>query len=263
MNTPNVRIIHGDASVIDRTEIAAGIYILRLRSPEIARRASPGQFVNIRCGEGCLPLLRRPFSISRTDGDVIELMFNVIGGGTRMLASKDSGDSVDVLGPLGVPFEIQGEYQRALLVGGGLGVAPFPFLTDALRGEMKEIVTFVGARTSAQLTERHLQNVRVATDDGSKGFRGTVVDLLREFLLDVPPVRFKVFGCGPTKMLKALSNLASSVGVDCELSLEGDMACGMGICQGCPVERSDGTKKYSLVCTEGPTFNSKEIVLPS
>lgn len=261
MSSSNDRIIEPDASVVDREETVPGIYILRLRLPEIARRASPGQFVNIRCGEGCLPLLRRPFSISRTEGELVELMFNIIGNGTRMLASKRPGDRLDVLGPLGVPFGIQGAYTTALLVGGGLGVAPFPFLTHELTKEKKEIVTFIGARTGAQLVEKNLRNVKSATDDGSKGLHGTVVDLLRGYLAGSYAKGMKIFGCGPTKMLKALSDLASSAGVDCELSLEGDMACGMGICQGCPVERSDGTKKYSLVCTEGPTFNSKEIIL--
>jgi dihydroorotate dehydrogenase electron transfer subunit len=261
VNAPFDRLIQSDAAVVDRTEIVPGIFVLRLRSPEIAHRSAPGQFVNIRCGEGCLPFLRRPFSISRIDGDLIELMFNVIGHGTRMLASKRPGDGLDVLGPLGVPFGFRGDFETALLVGGGLGVAPFPFLTDSLIKEKKEIVTFVGSRTGEQISERHLRNVRIATDDGSIGFRGTVVDLLRSFLTEVSSQRFKIFGCGPTKMLKALSDLSSSAKVDCELSLEGDMACGMGICQGCPVERSDGAKKYSLVCTEGPTFNSKAIIL--
>ncbi len=255
------RIIQADVSVVDRTEIAPGIFILRLRSSEIARRAYPGQFVNIRCGDGCLPLLRRPFSISRVEGEILELMFNVIGSGTKMLASKRPGDLLDVLGPLGTPFRIKENYTTALLVGGGLGVAPFPFLTDALGREKKEIVTFIGARTSAQLTERNLRNVHIATDDGSKGLKGTVVDLVKSYLADRRPQAPKIFGCGPTRMLKALSDLAAANSVECELSLEGDMACGMGICQGCPVEKRDGTRKYALVCTDGPTFNSKDIVL--
>jgi len=255
------RVIEPDARVLDRREIVDGIYTLTIGAGEIARRAEPGQFVNIRCGEGCLPLLRRPFSISRVEGDSIELMFNVIGHGTRMLASKRPGDSLDVLGPLGAPFGIEGTYKTAILVGGGLGVAPFPFLTDVLLGENKEIITLIGARTGRQVTERFLQHVHVATDDGSKGIHGTVVDLLKGFVESNPVQDPKIFGCGPTPMLKALAAFAASAGMECELSLEGDMACGMGICQGCPVEKSSGGKKYALVCTEGPTFNSKDIIL--
>jgi dihydroorotate dehydrogenase electron transfer subunit len=254
-------IIESAAQVVAKREVAEGIFRLVLRTSEIALRSAPGQFVNIRCGESCLPLLRRPFSISRVEEDSIELLFNVIGHGTRMMSSKQAGDTLDVLGPLGTPFGITGNYQKAILVGGGLGIAPFPFLTDALLTAEKEIITLVGARTARQITEQHLKNVRVATDDGSKGMKGTVLDLLKTVIGGVKPNTVKVFGCGPTPMLKALSALVSAAGIDCELSLEGDMACGMGICQGCPVERTDGKKKYALVCTDGPTFNIKDIIL--
>lgn len=247
--------------VVDRSEIAEGIFIVRLRSEHLTKYASPGQFVNIRCGDGCLPLLRRPFSISRVEGDVLELMFNVVGQGTRMLASRKCGDLVDVMGPLGVPFDLGGSFETALLVGGGLGAAPLPFLTDRLSREKKRVHTFLGARSAKQLTEKFLVDVHISTDDGSKGFHGTVVDGLKGYLSGNKPVKPKIFGCGPTRMLKALAGLADSAAIECEISLEGDMACGMGICQGCPVERTDGKKKYALVCVEGPTFNSHEIVL--
>ena len=261
MTEHRTAIIQSAVEVVSREEVAEGIYRLKMRSPEIAQRSAPGQFVNIRCGEGCLPLLRRPFSISRISGDSIELIFNVIGHGTRMMSSKRPGDTLDILGPLGTPFGTTGDFQKAILVGGGLGVAPFPFLTKVLFDANKEILTLIGARSSRQVTEQYLKNVRVATDDGSMGLRGTVIDLLKAELQGAAPERLKVFGCGPTPMLKALSALAASEGFDCELSLEGEMACGMGICQGCPVERTDGKKKYALVCTDGPTFNSKEVKL--
>ena len=254
-------IVQALIPVVDRSEIAEGIFVVRLRSTQLTEHAAPGQFVNVRCGEGCLPLLRRPFSISRVEGDVLELMFNVVGQGTRMLASRKSGDLVDVLGPLGVPFGVNGSYETALLVGGGLGAAPLPFLTDRLVHGRKRVITFLGARTEKQLAEQFLVDVHVSTDDGSRGFHGTVVDNLKNYLLVTKPEKPKIFGCGPTRMLKALAEFADTVGIECELSLEGDMACGMGICQGCPVERTDGEKKYSLVCVEGPTFNSHDIIL--
>jgi dihydroorotate dehydrogenase electron transfer subunit len=248
--------------VASREEIADNIYTLRCRSREIAASAGPGQFVNLRCGDACLPLLRRPFSISRVVGDEIELVFNVIGQGTRMLASKRPGEALDVLGPLGTPFRFEGDYETALIVAGGLGVAPFPFLSAELLKRGKKIATFVGARTATHLATAHLENVRTATDDGSTGFHGTVVQLLVDYLRAHRMRRTKIFGCGPTNMLKALTSAANDAKIDCELSLEGDMACGIGLCQGCPVERRDGSKKYSLVCVEGPTFNANEIVLP-
>ena len=248
--------------VTSREEIAEGIFTLSFQSKEISESVSPGQFVNVRSGDACLPLLRRPFSISRVLGGEVELLFNVVGQGTRMLAAKRQGDMLDVLGPLGVPFGFDGEYETALIVAGGLGVAPFPLLTTTLKRNRKTIVTFLGARTAIHLTPAHLENVQVATDDGSKGYRGTVVGLLREYLRQHQVSRPKIFGCGPMNMLKALADLAREANIECEVSLEGDMACGIGLCQGCPVERSSGKKKYALVCVEGPTFNSKDIILP-
>jgi dihydroorotate dehydrogenase electron transfer subunit len=256
-----VRMIQTLSSVIDCREISGGIFTLRFHSPVLASQAAPGQFVNLRCNGGCAPLLRRPFSISRVEGDTIELLFNVVGQGTAILSKKRTGDEIDVLGPLGSPFKIQGAYETAILVGGGLGVAPLPFLTEALMKEKKAIQTVVGARSAKHIVERYLQNLQIATDDGSKGFHGTVIDLLRSI---GPKERWKnpkIFGCGPTRMMAALSEFARSEEIDCELSLEGDMACGMGLCQGCVVERTDGSKKYSLVCVEGPTFNSKDVVV--
>jgi dihydroorotate dehydrogenase electron transfer subunit len=254
-------MLQTSALVSECHEILEGIFVLSFRSSQIAKSSSPGQFVNIRCGSGCIPLLRRPFSISRIDGDTVELMFNVVGQGTAILSQKKTGESLDVLGPLGVPFKLDGDYETAILVGGGLGVAPFPFLTDALLRKKKTIRTIVGARSAGHVIDRHLMNVRLATDDGSKGFRGTVIDLLKSVVEKEGANNSKIFGCGPTKMLGALSEYAHSRGIECEVSLEGDMACGMGLCQGCPVERTDGKKKYSLVCVEGPTFNSNDIVI--
>ena len=249
------------ARVVGCREILEGIFVLELHTPEIAGSALPGQFVNIRCTGGFLPLLRRPFSISRIYGDNIELMFNVVGQGTALLSEKKEGDVLDVLGPLGVPFRLSGTFRTALLVGGGLGVAPFPFLTSALLREGKKVETYLGARSVRQLAEQHLQNVHVATDDGSKGLRGTVVDLVRSEGFRGQRDSVKIYGCGPTKMLHALSECARNAGIECELSLEGAMACGMGLCQGCPIERTSGKKKYSLVCVDGPTFNCNDIVI--
>lgn len=246
-----------------KEEIAEGIFILSFKSPEISRSVQPGQFVNIKSADGCLPLLRRPFSISRIEQDTVELLFNVIGQGTRMMAAKRPGDGIDVLGPLGVPFNYKGGYSTAITVGGGLGVAPFPFLTERLRSEKKSVITLIGARTANQIVSRHLENVHLATDDGSVGFHGNVVQFLEEYLSEHPVPKPKIFGCGPTKMLQSLSAFAKKSNIECEISLEGDMACGVGLCQGCPVERSNGKKKYALVCVEGPTFNCNDVVLTS
>ena len=239
-----------------------GMHILTMESDYLASTAEPGQFLNIRINEGIQPFLRRPFSISRVHGSQIEILFNVVGKGTGLLSAKKIGEMLNVIGPLGVPFNLQSGYQTALIVAGGLGVAPFPFVTDWVLHRGKNVETFLGARSSSQLLVNNLRNVHSATDDGSRGFHGTVVALVEHYLNEHPIQNSKIFACGPTKMLKAVSEFAQRKSVPCELSLEGDMACGIGICQGCPVERTQGPKKYALVCTEGPAFDCREVILP-
>ncbi len=236
------------------------ILSLRFHAPEISSAIRPGQFLNIKVGNGSDPLLRRPFSVYRADGDDVEIIYSVIGRGTAQLAMKKEGDDLDVLGPLGVPFNVRDEaYDTALLVAGGLGIAPLPILTDALLREGKLIATFVGARSGDSLVLNHLQDVRVATDDGSRGHHGTVVDLLRDTLLLSSFRRPKIFACGPTAMLRNLAEFARDRDLLCEVSLEGSMACGFGICQGCPVELVDGPQRYALMCKDGPTFDIRRI----
>jgi dihydroorotate dehydrogenase electron transfer subunit len=123
----------------------------------------------------------------------------------------------------------------------------------------KEVITLLGARTASQLVTDHLENLQIATDDGSRGFQGTVVALLASLLHLGTPSRPRVFGCGPTPMLRALAELSVREGLACEVSLEGPMACGMGICQGCPVELVGEEKAYALVCKDGPTFDVRRI----
>lgn len=257
-------MIQQTVRVISNQEIADGLFLMSFESPQIAACAGPGQFLNIRATEGWGGLLlRRPFSISRIVGSSIELVYAVVGKGTKFLATQHPGYGIDILGPLGKPFRYDDAFETAVIVAGGLGIAPFPFLTDHLEKEGKSIVTFFGSRSVLGIESLHIRNVVHATDDGSKGFKGTVIDCLADYLGTHKVQKPKMFGCGPTRMLSALSAFAQTSGLPCELSLEGDMACGIGICQGCPVERSSGEKKYALVCKEGPAFNSRDIILPS
>jgi dihydroorotate dehydrogenase electron transfer subunit len=243
-------------------EVAEKTFLLRFLSSDIAAAAQPGHFVNVLAadfGEG--PLLRRPFSISRIDNDVVELLFHAIGEGTILLSRKRAGDTIDVLGPLGQSYHSDADYETALIVGGGIGVAPFPFLTKDLQQRSKKIETFLGYRNAKQIFSSHLTHIHLATDDGSQGFHGNVVQLLEQFLERTDYGKAKIFGCGPTIMLKALKELAQRKKLCCEISLEGQMACGVGICQGCPVERTGEGMKYALVCKDGPTFLTTEVNL--
>ncbi len=248
-------------SVKNVEQVAENIFVLTFFSPSIASTVSPGQFVNIKPDAGIEPLLRRPFSVYFVQGDEVQIIFSVIGKGTAALRAKPPGEAIDVLGPLGVPFGVDVEkFATAVLVGGGLGVAPLPLVTRQLIRAGKSIITFLGSRTATMIADQHLENVHIATDDGSKGYHGNVVDLLRHEL-PTTTTGLKMFACGPTPMLRALQSFALERGIRCEASLEGPMGCGFGICQGCPVELAGSEKKYALMCKDGPTFDISRIRL--
>lgn len=238
-------------------EIASNIFQLSFISPAISATAVPGQFVNVRADDSHVPLFRRPFSIFNVEGDAVSIIFNTVGIGTSLLSRKRPGHLLDVLGPLGQgTFPLHNESGSTLLiVAGGLGIAAFPFFTSRVVGG-PNIVTFIGARTSTQIVRAGLKNVHVATDDGSEGFRGSVVDLLKEYLIKHHHEHAHIFSCGPSPMMRVVSTIAREQGIPCHLALECEMACGIGLCQGCPVETVNGEKKYRLVCKEGPVFDA-------
>jgi dihydroorotate dehydrogenase electron transfer subunit len=240
--------------------VAPNMYVLSFRSPRIASGVAAGQFVNIKVNDLYQPLLRRPFSVYRVAGDDVEIIFNVIGLGTRELAGKSPGAAIDVLGPLGRPFRVDG-CGHALLVAGGLGVAPLPLLYQAADRAGIPASVFLGARTRDQIVPAHLGRVVTAADDGTAEVHGTVVEALRLHLKRHTFAAPKIFGCGPNAMLRALGALAADHGIACEVSLESAMACGIGICQGCPVELSGGEKRYALICREGTVFDTRTICL--
>lgn len=256
-------MIQGLYRVTSVRETAQNIHTLTLHAPALAGAARAGQFLNIKTRDFFVPLLRRPFSIHRSTGEHIEILFNVVGPGTQILASSRDTDTLDVIGPLGNHFGVEDDFKEALLVAGGLGVAPMPILTGELKRAGRKIHTFLGARNTGQVVRDHLENLSIATDDGSGGHHGTVVDLLRKTITSSGGTfrNPKIFACGPTPMLRALASLAEELSIECEVSLESPMACGIGICQGCPVEVKDGPKKYALVCKDGTVFKSNAVVI--
>ena len=248
------------APIRDVTNLGSDIYRLTFRSNDVARAALPGQFVNIRSRDEHGPLLRRPFSISSVERDDVSILFNVIGPGTTALAAMRSGEQLDVIGPLGrgtFPCT-DPDFETAVLVAGGLGVAPMPFLRASLP-EGKKSLLFIGARSASQLVTVGLEGARVATDDGSEGYRGTVVDLLTEAVDERELKSPRIFACGPLPMLRALRRFAMEKHIECFVALECEMACGIGLCQGCPVESANEGRKYVLVCSEGPVFESSRV----
>ncbi len=246
---------------VDRTiELDNKIFLLKIHSPEIASIIKPGQFLNIRVSETIYPLLRRPFSVCDVEGEYFYIMFNILGEGTKILAQKHFGDTIDVLGPLGNGFNFEDSYDTAIIVGGGLGAAPFPYLIRTI-GIQKKVYTFIGGKSFKDIITHGMKNISIATEDGSLGFKGTVLDLLQNNLELLNSNKIKIFACGPNAMLRVLKEFCITHNFNCEVSTECAMACGFGICQGCPIESTKQTDKYLLVCKDGPVFNVKDVII--
>lgn len=252
--------MHQEYAVVrSLTSITSEIKRLTVHAPSIAAGTEPGQFLNI-CVDSFFPLLRRPFSVCDVDGEDVSIIFNVIGKGTSALAQKEPGNTIDILGPCGnsfMPFA-EGEYDTALIVAGGIGVAPFPFFTKRLAGA-KRIETFLGARGRNFVIHEGLENVHVATDDGSEGFHGTVLDLLKQYLGAHDVGRARLFMCGPSRMMRAVAAYALEAQIEAYASVECEMACGIGLCQGCAIEATGGEQKYYLVCKDGTIFDTRTV----
>ncbi len=249
-----------DAPVEKIIELDNQVFLLKLNCPEIAHSIKPGQFVNVRVSETIYPLLRRPFSVCDVEGDFFYLMFNIYGEGTKILAGKHFGDTVDVLGPLGNGFNYEDDYETAIIAAGGLGAAPFPFLIREI-GNKKNIFTFIGGKTYRDVITHGMTNISMATDDGSLGFKGNVVELLQENMELLKSSKIKIFSCGPNAMLRSLKEFCIKNNFECEASTECAMACGFGICQGCPIESTKNNDKYLLVCKDGPVFNVRDVII--
>ena len=249
-----------NSPIVETKQVHENIFIQKIHSPEIAHLIKPGQFLNIRVSENTFPLLRRPFSICDVEDEYIFLMFNILGEGTKILAHKHPGDLVDILGPLGNGFSFEGDYKNAIIVAGGLGAAPFPFVTRKIKNK-KNILSFVGGRTKQDVITYGFENLILSSDDGSIGFKGNVVQSLEQNLDKIDIASSKVFACGPNAMLRVLKDFCLNHNLDCEVSTECAMACGFGICQGCPIESTSNSDKYLLVCKDGPVFNVKDVVI--
>ncbi len=257
------------AKILSNDKIGNGYYKIGLEAPYIAKNAGPGQFVQVRCSDGADPLLRRPFSVHRVKGQKeIEVLYEVIGKGTEILAKKKRGVTLDVLGPLGNGFSLPQATSRqqaiAILIAGGIGVAPLVYLGDELAKKKIKTIILIGARTKKLiLCEKDFKKlggeVHIATDDGSHGCKGFVSQLLQNILGAKGKGReAKVYACGPNSMLGCIASICKEKKIDCEVSLEEVMACGIGACLGCAVKSKGGG--YKLACKDGPVFNSKDLI---
>lgn len=231
--------------------------LLTLAASDIARRAEPGQFVMVSVPAPGFHL-RRPISVFRVDADRLAILVERRGPGSVLIADAAVGDTLTVNGPIGAGFPVAG-VGKGLLVGGGIGTAPLQFLADELRRRGAEVTSVFGFRDAraARLTAAFdLEPLYLATEDGSDGLRGTVMDLLER--LSVPGDAV-VYACGPLAMLAALQRWSADRGLSGYASLEAHMACGSGICHGCVLPTARG---YARVCVDGPVLPLDELRFP-
>src|SRR5919198_4990565 len=255
--------------VLDRAR-AGAYHALTLVAPGAAAAAQPGQFVQLLAGRDRSFPLRRPFSISRVerpgrDLGAVEVVFDVVGPGTRALAELRPHDVVDLLGPLGRPFDPPPAPAACLLVGGGYGAAPPFFLAEQPRARRCPVDFLVGAATAARLlrtmeAKRLGHSLTVTTDDGSAGRRGLVTGAMPAVLAHARTE--VVYACGPMPMLAAVARVAAGRGLPCQVAVEERMACGTGICFSCVVPLRDGDGapgRMARSCLEGPVFDAAAV----
>lgn len=263
--------------VISNHEVSPGYFRMRVTAPQELQSAAPGQFVMVKVRDSIDPLLRRPFGIfdigvlpAAYDGGCdqvyLEMLYKVVGKGTAMLASLHNGDALDFLAPLGSGFDLGDPQEEKILVGGGIGLAPLYFLAKRLV-ETSKVRLFIGGRTREDILcvtefERLGIETYVSTDDGTLGACGLVTEVMERHLSENAMAK-TIYSCGPMPMLQAVAAIAGRHSIQCQVSLEAHMACGMGACLGCVVkgsEHADGHPDYRCVCKEGPVFNIRQLM---
>jgi dihydroorotate dehydrogenase electron transfer subunit len=276
------------AELVESREILPGQWLQSFHAPELAVGSRAGQFVHVKTGDDSGMILRRPFSLNTTDSisGIITIHFRVIGRGTGWFTRLRPGDQVEMLGPLGRPFEVDPRSRHLLLIAGGLGVAGVRMLADEALRDGRQVTLLFGAASSREVYPSSLLpdeiEYVVATDDGSLGHRGYVTDLVADY----ESWADQAFACGPTPMLGALAKLVASrrdrLGVASlgrkrgagkqdaigspaarrkaflQVSMEQNMGCAVGACLGCVVMSVTGTPQR--VCREGPVFAAEELV---
>ncbi|OFW46749.1 MAG: hypothetical protein A2163_07310 [Actinobacteria bacterium RBG_13_35_12] len=259
--------------ILSKEEVAPNIFLIKLSAPSVAQDALPGQFIHIKCSKDNYPLLRRPLSIHRIDKEKGEIfiLFQAVGEGTKLLADRTIGDDLDITGPIGNGFNIYPESRKIMIVGGGIGVAPLLALCEESIRQGSEVRVLIGAqKKELVIGEENFRKlgvkVDVATDDGSYQYKGLVTDLLEGSIRE-GWLADQIFACGPKLKLKKVVEVSSKAHIDCQVSLEERMACGVGACLGCVCKIKTKDKKedkvkyeFKRVCVDGPIFEGSEVV---
>lgn len=250
------------AAVYSQVQLAEGIFSMWLGAGEMAKAAVPGQFIAVYPNDSAR-LLPRPISICETDPEkeLLRIVYRVAGEGTKELSSCRAGDTLSIMGPLGNGFPLKDK--KALLIGGGIGIPPMLELVKALSCEKTAVLGYRDSQTFLAEEIGKYAGLAVATEDGSVGTKGTVLDAIKAQGLKADII----YACGPTPMLRALKEYAAKEGIECWISLEERMACGVGACLGCVCHSKDVDEHSNVrnkrVCKDGPVFLADEVELLS
>lgn len=271
-----------DAPVVANARVTDGEYEMVLYAPPVAQTAQPGQFLEILSDADSTPPVCRPFSLYRVDrtAGTCSLLYRTRGTFTGSLAQKQEGETVSLLGPLGKPFVWPSDPEtRHILIGGGIGVPPLYFLASEICRERasggldtRNVVAIIGARTAELLVGmvefgRLDVVLHALTDDGTRGTRGLVTDLLNDLLdhqaQEASAVPTCLYACGPMPMLKAIATIALARDLPCQVSVETAMPCGIGVCGECAIPIQDPARKgktvSALACVDGPVFEARAL----
>ena len=252
--------IQNTFKVVANERLCPRFHRLRIAAVSIRKAIKAGQFVHIRTTDGLEPFFRRPFSVYRAQKDV-EIFYEAVGPGTKQLADKKKGDTLDVLGPLGNQFVLPDKnIKQVVMIAGGIGIAPFLILSDELKKRKLDLILLYGARTKGHVypMKEFKQNgvkVLVATDDGSVGVKGRVSELFSKINAD--PETTYIYTCGPSPMIASVQKFARQHRLRGQAACEEVMACALGACLGCSIKTISG---YKTVCYDGPVFDLDEVI---
>ena len=245
--------------ITKHTQLCEDMWEMSFISPEIASIALQGQFIHIRDPNRQDPFLRRPFSICSLDrkSGRVTIIYRVVGAGTKHMATMQEGQIIDAMGPLGNWFELKGE--NPLVIGGGIGIAPLVMLADEFKAKDISVAALLGSRNKGEMFWPQFfpegTDIHITTDDGSLGIKGFVTAALPELLENEN--YDQIYTCGPEPLMAAVAKAAKEHSIECQVSLERHMACGVGACLTCACEKTDGTRVKA--CTDGPVFDATEI----
>lgn len=260
--------------VVNNERIKSFYFLLEIYCPPIATEIKPGQFIMLKISENNYPLLRRPFSVYKSyppnhpekeKRGRFTILYKEVGKGTQKMTKYEKGQKVNIIGPLGNGFTLPApSSSHIIFIGGGVGIVSLYPLAEALG--TKNLVVFIGGKTRDDILcledfKKWNATVFIATEDGSLGFKGTVIDLFRSRRKKLERKRsYPIYSCGPLEMLRGLARTIKPKGLFCEVSLETRMGCGFGACWGCVVKTKDRETPYQRVCKEGPVFHLENIV---